>query len=92
MAGRMQVIGPRGRVQHLENRLWQGRSAMRFNPYSGPATRYYQDVLALSKDLRGGPLDAATDVRQHRRSGELGQSVIGAGWAPVIPHWDSGGI
>jgi AhpD family alkylhydroperoxidase len=32
---------------------------MRFDPYSGPAGRYYRDVLALSKDLRGGPLNAS---------------------------------
>ena len=32
---------------------------MRFDPYTGPATRYYQDVRALSRHLRGSPLDAS---------------------------------
>jgi AhpD family alkylhydroperoxidase len=32
---------------------------MRFDPYSGPAARYYQDVRALSNHLRSGPLDAS---------------------------------
>ena len=32
---------------------------MRFDPYTGPAGQYYQDVRALSSHLRGGPLDAS---------------------------------
>ena len=32
---------------------------MRFDPYTGPAARYYQDVRALSGHLQGGPLDAS---------------------------------
>lgn len=32
---------------------------MRFDPYTGSADRYYQDVRALSSHLRGGPLDAS---------------------------------
>ena len=31
---------------------------MRFDPYTGPAAEYYRDVRALSRHLRGGPLDA----------------------------------
>lgn len=31
---------------------------MRFDPYSGPASRYYEDVRALSRDLRLSALDA----------------------------------
>jgi AhpD family alkylhydroperoxidase len=46
---------------------------MRFDPYSGPAARYYQDVLALSKDLRGGPLDASlSDLVEIRVSQIMG--------------------
>jgi AhpD family alkylhydroperoxidase len=32
---------------------------MRFDPYSGTAAQYYQDVRALSGHLRSGPLDAS---------------------------------
>jgi AhpD family alkylhydroperoxidase len=32
---------------------------MRFDPYAGPAARYYRDIRALSNHLRGGPLDAS---------------------------------
>ncbi len=32
---------------------------MRFDPYTGPAAGYYEDIRALSSRLRGGPLEAS---------------------------------